>query len=405
MEILTCRMKEYIQPFERRLALQELCALTGAPAVPVDGDDETALTFSVAKSSNVESLREALVYWHSVGDGADGLTLQLRSEATSIIGRNRAMSGTLLKTLPSLIPSSLPNKRCLRYATHGLHEYRGKFFPQLVRALMNIAGLEKDTIVLDPMCGSGTTLVEAKLSGKQCYGLDMNPLSVFISDVKCETLALKASELVKAYDALQEWLDGSSKHGAGHSTCLSEHDMNYLERWFAPGTLKELDHIEAAIRRLPTTPLRKFYFVCLSNILRGVSWQKNDDLRVRRDVSDLASGETINRFRLEALRSTRVVAAFLAERGSIDMHSHVVRQADARRSADTLPSLVGKVDAVITSPPYATALPYIDTDRLSLIYLGLLPRDRHRALDMEMIGNREVTTRGRVPVLEVLRGK
>ena len=58
-------------------------------------------------------------------------------------------------------------------------------------------------------------------------------------------------------------------------------------------------------------------------------------------------------------------------------------------------NLIGKVDAVITSPPYATALPYIDTDRLSLVYLRLLARERHRTRDTLMIGNREVTTRGR----------
>ena len=396
MEILTCRMKEYIQPFERRLALQELRALTGAPVVPVDGDDATALTFTVTKSCNADSLREALAYWRSVGGDADGLTVQLRSEATSLIARNGATTDQLPEIVRSLVPSSLPNKRCLRYATHGLHEYRGKFFPQLVRALMNVAGLTEDAVVLDPMCGSGTTLVEARLSGKRCYGLDMNPLSVFISDVKCEALSLQASALVTAYDTLRGWLDGSTHQGAGRSTCLSDLDWGYLERWFDPRTLEELDRVESAIRRLSTPPLQNFYLVCLSNILRSVSWQKNDDLRVRREVTDLAPGETIRRFLVEALRSTRVVAAFLAERGSTGTHGHVVRQADARRAVDALPELIGGVDAVITSPPYATALPYIDTDRLSLIYLGLLSRDGHRALDTEMIGNREVTTRGRV---------
>lgn len=395
MEILTCRMKEYIQPFERQLALQELRALTDAPIVPVDGDDATALIFTVENSSNIKALREELAYWRSVGSEVDGLTVQLRSEATSLIARNGVTTDKLPETVRALVPSNLPNKRCLRYATHGLHEYRGKFFPQLVRALINVVGLSDDAIILDPMCGSGTTLVEASLSGKRCYGLDLNPLSVFISDVKCEALKLQASALTSAYNTLQERLDESSYQPLGHSTCLSEHDRTYLERWFDTRTLEELDQAEAAIRSLPTPSIRNFYLVCLSNMLRGVSWQKNDDLRVRREVTKLASGETIRRFLIEALRSTRVVAAFLAERDSIGAYSHVVRQADARRALKVLPELAGVVDAVITSPPYATALPYIDTDRLSLIYLGLLPRVNHHVLDMEMVGNREVTTRCR----------
>ena len=77
------------------------------------------------------------------------------------------------------------------------------------------------------------------------------------------------------------------------------------------------------------------------------------------------------------------------------MGRHAVREADARQVAEALPSLAGKIDAVITSPPYATALPYLDTDRLSLVYLGLLPREHHRTRDTTMIGNREVTTGAR----------
>ena len=101
------------------------------------------------------------------------------------------------------------------------------------------------------------------------------------------------------------------------------------------------------------------------------------------------------RFLDEAARSTRAVATFLAERGQIEMGPHRVYEADARQAKQVLPKIVGNADAVITSPPYATALPYIDTDRLSLICLGLLPREEHRSRDTLMIGNREVTPRGR----------
>ena len=397
MDGLTCRMKEYIQPFERRLALQELRALSGGHVIPVDGNDTTASTFSIAQESDADALRAALAYWRSVGDDEDGLTAQLLGEATLRIARNGQVAGELPETVHALAPLMVPTKRCLRYATHGLHEYRGKFFPQLVRALMNIAQLPEDAIVLDPMCGSGTTLVEARLSGRRCYGLDMNPLSVFVTDVKCQALAFAPSTLMAAYAKLRKILAAptAGRKGMGHSASLADNDRAYLERWFAPQTLKELDRIEAAIRRMPAEALRNFYRVCLSNILRGVSWQKNDDLRVRREETDLAAGETVARFLNEAARSTRTVAAFLAERGQTETGSHTVYEADARRATNVLPELAGKIDAVITSPPYATALPYIDTDRLNLIYLGLLPRQDHRTRDTLMIGNREVTTGAR----------
>jgi len=51
------------------------------------------------------------------------------------------------------------------YATHGLFPYRGKFHPQLIKALLNIIGIRKGETILDPMCGSGTANVEAALMG------------------------------------------------------------------------------------------------------------------------------------------------------------------------------------------------------------------------------------------------
>ena len=393
MAFLTCRIKGYIQPFERQLALQELRALSLGDVIPVDGDEASASLFSVPDATNIGTLRNALAYWQEVGTKPDGLTVQIRREATWISARREGS----LNGLTASVCSKLPQKRCLRYATHGLHEYRGKFFPQLVRALINIAQVPDNGIVLDPMCGSGTTLVETRLAGRSAYGLDMNPLSVFIARVKCQALALDVASLMEAYGILRETLctSLSDQTTSKYFASLPKGDQTYLERWFAAHTLIELDQVIGSVQCLPTPELQDFYRVCLSNILRGVSWQKNEDLRVRKQVVELRTGEVITRFLNETLRSTKIVAAFLAERGQEELGTYTVQEADARQAVDAAPTLTGKVDAVITSPPYATALPYIDTDRLSLIYLGLLRRADHRTRDGMMIGNREVTEKCR----------
>lgn len=399
MDRIFCRIKDRIRPFERRLALREIFALAAGPAVPVDGDLNTASTFAVPAAADTGLLRRSLAYWHSVGDGAGGLTTQFRVEATHEAARGVGTNGSALDPglgLAGISPNP-PARRRLRYGTHGLHEYRGKFFPQLVCALMNIARLPRNALVLDPMCGSGTTLVEAKLSRRRGFGLDINPLSVFVTEAKCDALTLAPAALTGACAALRDALRKPAPAGGAwrRSAGLRDGDRVYLERWFAPAALVELDRMEREIRRLPTPSLRNFYLVCLSNILRGVSWQKDGDLRVRRERTELKPGEVMARFLDEAERSTRTVAAFLVERGLHGLGSHTVIEDDARRAAEAFPDCVGNVDAVITSPPYATALPYIDTDRLSLVYLGLLPRKDHRTRDAMMIGNREISPRDR----------
>ena len=252
-----------------------------------------------------------------------------------------------------------PQKRCLRYATHGMHEYRGKFFPQLVRALTTIAKVPREGVVVDPMCGSGTTLVEARLEGRQAFGLDMNPLSVFVSDAKCRALALSPQILLDAVEELCGYLgrNAPSNDTRDYFLTLAERDQEYLKRWFAPATLDELDIIQAAINSLRPKAVQDFYRVCLSNLLRGVSWQNDDDLRVRRKVEELPLSEVTRRFLIQAKRSTETVAAFVAERGQGGLGPYAVLEADARRAEQAMPEVVGRADVVITSPPYAPRCP------------------------------------------------
>ena len=52
-----------------------------------------------------------------------------------------------------------------KYVTHGIHAYKGKFYPQLAKTLFNLAAVGPGNTVLDPFCGSGTLAVEAAMSG------------------------------------------------------------------------------------------------------------------------------------------------------------------------------------------------------------------------------------------------
>jgi DNA modification methylase len=394
---IICRMKPYIQPFERQLAIAELKSLSDGNVTPVDGDLESARQFSVNGKTNPKILIAQLAYWETVGAGAQAFTHQVRREATYAIARNGATIQQLVRKREVGIEKRPPNRRCLRYATHGIHEYRGKFFPQLVRSLLNFAQVPSRGVVVDPMCGSGTTLVEAAIVGRRSFGLDMNPLSVFVSDVKCRLLSEQPRKLVSAFDKLSRRTARRvlKLTGNGYFANLPPADQEYLGRWFAESSLAELDYIVAAIEELNQPTIMDFYKTCLSNILREVSWQKSADLRVRKEKKVLASGLVVDRFLSEVLRSTRSIAAFLMQEQAARVGRHQVVEADARNASAALRSVRGRVDAIITSPPYATALPYLDTDRLSLIYLGLLTRSDHRQRDFQMIGNREITERQR----------
>jgi DNA modification methylase len=387
------RMKSYIQPFERRLALQELRSMAAAEPRHLGLLEETSTEFELFSTISSAALANRLAYWETVETtGGSLVTMQSLRESTVNATRNGTTFDVLRQQLPFCGQVPFPNRRCLRYGTHGIHEYRGKFFPQLVRSLSNVAGMKSGSVIADPMSGSGTTLVEALLAGCRALGIDMNPLSVFLGQVKCRLLSAKPTNLVASYEQVCAELRAPVRQRTkrlAYFETLPKSDQEYLAGWFSRRVLAQLDQVSQSILRVTDPDARDLMRVSLSNILRSVSWQKEDDLRVRKEVRPDTEIDATKEFLDELGRSVRAVLAFLYQNGPLTKHAFEIFEGDARQSVNAWGAC--SVDAVITSPPYATALPYLDTDRLSLCYLGLLARPNHRARDQRMVGNREVT--------------
>ncbi len=395
---LACHLKPYIQPFERILAVKELEALTGSMPVARPSRDNEPVDYTVVSSRSYNYLANRLTYWETIAPEAEVvpslLTRQVYREATTNLVRNGISSEELQSLLPFQGQVPLEKRRNLRYGPHGIHEYRGKFFPQLVRSLLNIANTTSKSKVLDLMCGSGTTPTEAVLLGYRAYGVDLNPLSVLVSQVKCDILSINPECLVSNYEALKEDLLNQSVNQNSELLwvkSLESKTREYLSKWFAPDVLAHLDPILMRIEQVDDLACRNLFKVSLSNILRRVSLQKNDDLRVRREIRTDIDIDVFAVFLNELNRSVKTILALLYQNLDFEVGKATIVQGNTQHTDRLFPDLVGQVDTIVTSPPYATALPYLDTDRLSLYYLGLLSRPKHRQLDYDMIGNREVT--------------
>ncbi len=82
------------------------------------------------------------------------------------------------------------------YSTHSIFRYFGKLPPTLVSKLMDLYVKDGDKI-LDLMCGSGTTSVEAYLRSNSSTGIDVNPLSAMITQVKTTKIRFDVLDRVK----------------------------------------------------------------------------------------------------------------------------------------------------------------------------------------------------------------
>ena len=375
---VTLELKPYIQPFERVLAKAELAGLIGIQASL--GTEAKPYVTLCSDTVPVEMLRQRLAYWQQIGEDVLEPTLQIRYEATSD-GKSGLFDSGIV---------DLPRSRRLRYGPHGVHEYRGKFFPQLVKALINFAGLTEGAIVLDPMCGSGTAICEARVIGMKAIGVDINPIAAEMSQFKANSLSMNPEHLHSELEQLINTLER-----ADVSDCMTlweEHDLEYLLRWFDPKALSEIAMMLTVIYQIETPNVKAMAEMVLSNILRSVSWQKNSSLRTQKEVQTYTEGSALQTFIKEVKSQREKMCLYLPLiQNAQQLPQHEVIVGDTRKLDSLLPSYIGACDVLITSPPYATALPYIDTDRLSLIVLGLLSRKEHHSCESQLIGNREVS--------------
>ena len=385
---LLFKIKPYIQPFELHLALAELESLSRTSPKQLNNN-----TYQVETFTPKEIFIQNLAYWEIVTDDISYPTVQILRESTTNVVRNGVPLETLSWSMPLGANSPLPNRRILRYGTHGIHEYRGKFFPQLVRSLINIAEVPEDGLLADPMCGSGTTIVEAILSGRFGVGLDLNPLSVLMSQTKCDLLSVSPSSIILAYQSVRDRilkLQGASDNLL-YFESLPAVDQHYLRLWFSEQVLSDIDQIKRVIDNVDDIAIKNFFIIVLSNILRKVSWQKDEDLRIRKEIKPDADLDPFKEFLDDLGKSVRTVLAFLYQIQSQKIGKHFITIGNAVGLSNIWQDYSEKIDCIITSPPYATALPYLDTDRLSLCYLGLLSHISTPKYNLSMIGNREIT--------------
>jgi DNA modification methylase len=213
-----------------------------------------------------------------------------------------------------------------QYLTHWIYPYKGKFHPQMIRALLNIIGLQKGDTIFEPFSGSGTTALESQLLGINFIGIDISPLCVLQGKVKTQAI-YAIDDIIKLKNTLISKLKPS----------LFSQENNFYN---------VLDEIE-------DENIRNFYklarLLAISDTSRrGRSFEqsfiKNLNLMID-SVKDYA--EIIDKLKLEL--------------GDIDIELGDAR--DVKLPDDS-------IDGIITSPPYSIALDYVQNDAHSLEDMG-----------------------------------
>jgi len=214
-----------------------------------------------------------------------------------------------------------------QYLTHWIYPYKGKFHPQMIRALLNIIGLKEGDTVFEPFSGSGTTALEAQLLGINFIGIDISPLCVIQGRVKTESIYV-----------LDEILEVKDEVISKFMPSLFNVERNYYK------LIKDITSNERVIN---------FY-----NMARLLA--VSDNSRRKRD------------FRTSFIKNLNLMVASvkdfieIKERLNLKLGNVKTEIGDSRdvKLSDN------SIDGIITSPPYSIALDYVQNDAHSLKDLG-----------------------------------
>lgn len=240
--------------------------------------------------------------------------------------------------------------------------------PLVAEAIKEFAVPEGGT-VLDPFCGTGTTLVAARLAGRNAVGIEVNPFLCMASRVKTRErfnlrqLRAEADRLITAARPALRSVD------EGKMPFLAEKlpDMPRLERWIARRVALKVLALRELIEEHLSPQNREVALLALAAILRGASNMKLSphafgSREVKQDAPVMSMFE---------MRLAKMLDDIQGLQGMEGLGHAQVIEGDVRQARNMEHRLL-PAHLAITSPPYLNNLDYTMQTRMELFFLGFV---------------------------------
>ena len=258
----------------------------------------------------------------------------------------------------------------------------------------------RDSVVLDPFAGVGTTLVEANRLGINAAGFELNPFAALVCKVKLASGNIPLSELANGIDGYREFMGAQASRP--HLAPRHSPPPGFKSRipFFSPAverkvllTLDYMDGLEPSIREI--------FNVALSSVIVGFSNYSYEPSLGSRTAAgkSLVHDADVGKALLAKLDQVLTdITEFQSELSSRN-HTpgwHVYESSFFDSEEFILP---GSVDLVVTSPPYMNNYHYVRNSRPQLFWTGLVKSSAElKRLETDNFGKYWQTVRGGSPI-------
>ena len=241
-------------------------------------------------------------------------------------------------------------------ALSNIHPYPARFIPDIPRELISALGCEENCAILDPFCGSGTTLLEAQRAGYEAVGVDLNPIACLISRVKTEYLP-------QEFLCIANQVYKDSK--VAYEGCIEIPEIPNLDHWFKADIQKALSSILQQIEAQSDKLIKDALKLALSSIIVRVSNQESDTRYAAVD-NNYTACDVFNAFINACKKINESKKEQDIQNGSVKIiHSDILKV--------TAKDLGKSIGLVITSPPYPNAYEYWLYHKYRMWWLGFDP--------------------------------
>lgn len=285
-----------------------------------------------------------------------------------------------------------PEDECV----HDWYRFILSFPPHLVRDYINRFEIGAGSVVLDPFCGTGTTVVECKKLGIEGIGIEANPMPCFASRVKLDWSVRPNRLLQHAQEIADVALERLEHQGLPENIDLPLFNRNGVKALDLL-TLSETTGDLLLTHSISPLPLhRVLTLLDVMDEFRDENYSRFERLALAKTlvygISNLEFGPEVGVGKqkndapaitlwLTAIKEIVDDLRIVRELSPVDSSVH---HADARQLLRVLPE--HSIDAVITSPPYPNEKDYTRTTRLESVLLGFIKSKQDlRALKQDLV--------------------
>jgi len=275
--------------------------------------------------------------------------------------------------------------------THCFHVYPAMMIPQVAGRLIDKYGRDS-TLLFDPYCGTGTSLVEANLRNINAIGTDLNPLARLIAKAKTTPLNIKTLDLY-----LKDFNDTifGFRFGLTPNIRTRIPEFQNIHFWFSKDVQFYLSIIKDYIEKIDDLSIQNFFRVAFSETVRESSWTLNSEFKLLR--MSLKQIEKFNpdvfgimEFKLSRNRNGLVL--YLKAKNGSKATTKIYSFNTVKCIPQNLLS-ENSVDLVVTSPPYGDSRTTVAYGQFSRLANQWLDVEDASNVDKELMGGKRAKSK------------